>query len=119
MQLSLVVHPEMMDPEKFGIAVARNVRCLPGRRGEDNEPSLWVETGTPHCGEAFATCQWSIDKTKRVVPIRKIPIVRTSLRHRVVNAHVIHLEIIRQFRGTDVAAPVANLFGQLQVFGRL
>ena len=36
-----------------------------------NEPSLWVEVVAPHRGEAFAACQWLIDKMKRVVPIWK------------------------------------------------
>ena len=39
-----------------------------------NEPSLWVEVVAPHRGEAFAACQWLIDKMKRVVPIWKKPV---------------------------------------------
>ncbi len=36
-----------------------------------NEPSLWVEVVAPHRGEAFAACQWLIDRMKEVVPIWK------------------------------------------------
>ena len=38
-----------------------------------NEPSLWVEVVAPHRGEAFAACQWFIDRMKEVVPIWKKP----------------------------------------------
>jgi len=38
-----------------------------------NEPSLWVEVVAPHRGEAFASCQWLIDRMKEVVPIWKKP----------------------------------------------
>lgn len=38
-----------------------------------NEPSLWVEVVAPHRGEAFAACQWVIDRMKEVVPIWKKP----------------------------------------------
>ena len=38
-----------------------------------NEPSLWVEIIAPHRGEAFAACQWLIDRMKEVVPIWKKP----------------------------------------------
>jgi molybdopterin synthase catalytic subunit len=38
-----------------------------------NEPSLWVEVIAPHRGEAFAACQWLIDRMKEVVPIWKKP----------------------------------------------
>ncbi len=38
-----------------------------------NEPSLWVEVVAPHRGEAFAACQWLIDRMKEVVPIWKKP----------------------------------------------
>jgi len=43
-----------------------------------NEPSLWVEVVAPHRGEAFAACQWLIDEMKRVVPIWKKPLTRSS-----------------------------------------
>ena len=36
-----------------------------------NEPSLWVEVVAPHRGEAFASCQWLVDRMKEVVPIWK------------------------------------------------
>jgi molybdopterin synthase catalytic subunit len=36
-----------------------------------NEASLWVEVVAPHRGEAFAACQWLIDRMKEVVPIWK------------------------------------------------
>jgi molybdopterin synthase catalytic subunit len=36
-----------------------------------NEPSLWVEVVARHRGEAFASCQWLIDRMKEVVPIWK------------------------------------------------
>jgi molybdopterin synthase catalytic subunit len=39
-----------------------------------NEPSLWVEVVAPHRGEAFAACQWLIDRMKQVVPIWKKPL---------------------------------------------
>jgi molybdopterin synthase catalytic subunit len=39
-----------------------------------SEPSLWVEVIAPHRGEAFAACQWLIDRMKEVVPIWKKPI---------------------------------------------
>ena len=39
-----------------------------------NEPSLWVEVVAPHRGEAFAACQWLIDRMKEVVPIWKKPL---------------------------------------------
>jgi|ERR1041385_1003359 molybdopterin synthase catalytic subunit len=39
-----------------------------------NEPSLWVEVIAPHRGEAFAACQWLIDRMKEVVPIWKKPV---------------------------------------------
>ena len=39
-----------------------------------NEPSLWVEIVAPHRGEAFAACQWLIDRMKEVVPIWKKPL---------------------------------------------
>lgn len=39
-----------------------------------NEPSLWVEVTAPHRGEAFAACQFLIDKMKKVVPIWKRPV---------------------------------------------
>lgn len=35
------------------------------------EASLWVEVSAPHRGEAFAACQWLIDRMKQVVPIWK------------------------------------------------
>jgi molybdopterin synthase catalytic subunit len=38
-----------------------------------NEASLWVEVVAPHRGEAFAACQWLIDRMKEVVPIWKKP----------------------------------------------
>jgi molybdopterin synthase catalytic subunit len=38
-----------------------------------NEPSLWVEVIAPHRGEAFAACQWLIDRMKELVPIWKKP----------------------------------------------
>jgi molybdopterin synthase catalytic subunit len=38
-----------------------------------NEPSLWVQVVAPHRGEAFAACQWLIDRMKEVVPIWKKP----------------------------------------------
>lgn len=38
---------------------------------KSNEPSLWVEVIAPHRGEAFASCQWLIDRMKEVVPIWK------------------------------------------------
>lgn len=38
-----------------------------------NEPSLWVEVVAAHRGEAFAACQWLIDRMKEVVPIWKKP----------------------------------------------
>jgi molybdopterin synthase catalytic subunit len=41
-----------------------------------NEPSLWVEVIAPHRGEAFASCQWLIDRMKEVVPIWKKPLGR-------------------------------------------
>ncbi|MBL9175647.1 MAG: molybdenum cofactor biosynthesis protein MoaE [Verrucomicrobiales bacterium] len=37
------------------------------------EASLWVEVTAPHRGEAFAACQWLIDRMKQVVPIWKRP----------------------------------------------
>ncbi len=40
-----------------------------------NEPSLWIEVVTPHRGEAFAACQWIIDRMKELVPIWKKPVV--------------------------------------------
>jgi len=40
-----------------------------------SEPSLWVEVIAPHRGEAFAACQWLIDRMKEVVPIWKKPLV--------------------------------------------
>jgi len=43
-----------------------------------SEPSLWVEVGGRHRGEAFAACQWLIDELKRVAPIWKKPIPRAS-----------------------------------------
>jgi molybdopterin synthase catalytic subunit len=43
-----------------------------------NEPSLWVEVIAPHRGEAFAACQWLIDEMKRVVPIWKKPVSKSS-----------------------------------------
>jgi molybdopterin synthase catalytic subunit len=39
-----------------------------------NQPSLWVEVIGPHRGEAFAACQFLIDKMKELVPIWKRPI---------------------------------------------
>jgi molybdopterin synthase catalytic subunit len=39
-----------------------------------NEPSLWVEVVAPHRGEAFAACQFLIDRMKETVPIWKKPI---------------------------------------------
>ena len=39
-----------------------------------NEPSLWVEVTAAHRGEAFAACQWLIDRMKEVVPIWKKPV---------------------------------------------
>ena len=36
-----------------------------------NQPSLWVEIVAPHRGEAFAACEWLIDRMKQVVPIWK------------------------------------------------
>jgi len=39
-----------------------------------SEPSLWVEVIAPHRGEAFAACQWLIDRMKEVVPIWKKPL---------------------------------------------
>jgi molybdopterin synthase catalytic subunit len=39
-----------------------------------NEPSLWVEVVAPHRSEAFAACQWLIDRMKQVVPIWKKPV---------------------------------------------
>src|SRR3954466_14486528 len=36
-----------------------------------SEPSLWVKVIAPHRGEAFAACQWLIDRMKEVVPIWK------------------------------------------------
>jgi molybdopterin synthase catalytic subunit len=36
-----------------------------------NEASLWVEIVAPHREEAFAACQWLIDRMKEVVPIWK------------------------------------------------
>jgi molybdopterin synthase catalytic subunit len=39
-----------------------------------NEASLWVEVIAPHRGEAFAACQYLIDKMKESVPIWKKPI---------------------------------------------
>jgi molybdopterin synthase catalytic subunit len=39
-----------------------------------NQASLWVEVIGPHRGEAFAACQFLIDKMKEVVPIWKKPI---------------------------------------------
>jgi molybdopterin synthase catalytic subunit len=44
-----------------------------------NEASLWVEVAAPHRGEAFEACRWLIDEMKRVVPIWKKPVLRTSL----------------------------------------
>jgi len=38
-----------------------------------NEPSLWVEIVASHRGEAFAACQWLIDRMKELVPIWKKP----------------------------------------------
>jgi molybdopterin synthase catalytic subunit len=38
-----------------------------------NEPSLWVEIVAPHRGEAFAACQWLVDRMKELVPIWKRP----------------------------------------------
>lgn len=38
------------------------------------EASLWVEVSAPHRGEAFAACQWIIDRMKEVVPIWKQPL---------------------------------------------
>ena len=38
------------------------------------QPSLWVEVVAPHRGEAFAACQWLIDRMKQVVPIWKKPV---------------------------------------------
>lgn len=38
-----------------------------------NEPSLWVEVAAPHRGEAFAACQWLVDRMKELVPIWKKP----------------------------------------------
>lgn len=38
-----------------------------------SEPSLWVEVVAPHRGEAFAACQWLIDRMKELVPIWKKP----------------------------------------------
>jgi molybdopterin synthase catalytic subunit len=38
-----------------------------------NEASLWVEVVAPHRGEAFAACQWLIDRMKELVPIWKKP----------------------------------------------
>jgi len=38
-----------------------------------NEASLWVEVVAPHREEAFAACQWLIDRMKEVVPIWKKP----------------------------------------------
>jgi len=38
---------------------------------KSNEPSLWVEVIAPHRGEAFASCQWLVDRMKEVVPIWK------------------------------------------------
>jgi len=39
-----------------------------------SEPSLWVEMVAPHRAEAFAACEWLIDRMKEVVPIWKKPI---------------------------------------------
>jgi molybdopterin synthase catalytic subunit len=44
-----------------------------------NEASLWVEVIAPHRGEAFAACQWLIDEMKRVVPIWKKPMCKSSV----------------------------------------
>lgn len=41
---------------------------------EVNEPSLWVEVVAPHRAEAFAACQWLIDRMKQIVPIWKKPV---------------------------------------------
>lgn len=45
-------------------------RTGPVRAGE---PSLWVEVTAPHRGEAFAACQFLIDRMKETVPIWKRP----------------------------------------------
>jgi len=45
-----------------------------------NEPSLWVEVVAPHRGEAFAACQWLIDRMKEVVPIWKKPPLTWNLK---------------------------------------
>jgi molybdopterin synthase catalytic subunit len=37
------------------------------------EPSLWVCLGAKHRAEAFAACQWVIDRLKERVPIWKHP----------------------------------------------
>ena len=39
-----------------------------------NEPSLWVEVVAPHRTEAFAACQFLIDRMKELVPIWKKPV---------------------------------------------
>jgi molybdopterin synthase catalytic subunit len=44
-----------------------------------SETSLWVEVVAPHRKEAFPACQFLIDEMKRVVPIRKRPIVQDEI----------------------------------------
>ena len=41
---------------------------------ETGAPSLWIEVVASHRSEAFAACQWIIDKMKEKVPIWKHPV---------------------------------------------
>ena len=46
-QLALVVHPEMIDPEKFGITVARNVGMNVDVFSEEPEALAWLHGPGP------------------------------------------------------------------------
>lgn len=45
------------------------------------EPSLWVEVTAGHRGEAFAACQYLIDRMKETVPIWKHPVRPSAETH--------------------------------------
>lgn len=58
--------------ERFGLegmALCHRIGFVPVA-----EPSLWVRVSARHRGEAFAACQWMIERLKEVAPIWKRPV---------------------------------------------
>lgn len=58
--------------ERWPIESVRLVHRL--GRVEAGETSIWLEVIAPHRQEAFAACQFIIDKMKQIVPIWKKPL---------------------------------------------